>query len=68
MINDATEPIHTFFLIMASQDHESFYLHTLMWIAELAGDPLFDTNWIAAIDKKELRQVLINAWVNREIK
>jgi mannitol/fructose-specific phosphotransferase system IIA component (Ntr-type) len=67
MLSNSPEPIHTFFLIIASSDQESFYLHSLMWIAEMANDPDFDAKWIAASDKKELRQVLINAWINREI-
>ncbi len=67
MMGDSSEPIHTFFLIIASADQESFYLHSLMWIVEMAGNPDFDAKWIDAKDKKELRQVLINAWVNREI-
>jgi APA family basic amino acid/polyamine antiporter len=67
IISDDHDPIHAFFLIISSKDQESFYLHSLMWIAEMTGAPSFDMDWIAAADKNELRELLINSWVDREI-
>ena len=57
----------TFFLIISTKDQESFYLHSLMWIAEMTADSTFDANWRAATDKKELRELLIQKWIDREV-
>ncbi len=67
MISDNIDPIHAFFIIVASEDQQSFYLHSLMWIAQIAEKADFEKEWIAAKNTDELRDIFLKAWKKREI-
>ena len=60
-LSDNIDPIHAFFIIVSSQDKKSFYMHSLMWIIEIAsGD--FERKWIAAKNDEELREIILKSW------
>jgi len=58
---NATEPIHTLFVLMASSDELNFYLRALAAVAQIAQDKEFDKNWLEAQNTEELRNILLLA-------
>ena len=63
---DDTPPIHAFFIIVASPDVKSLYLHSLMWIVQIAEETDFEEEWIKAKDEEELRDIFIKSWRKRK--
>ncbi len=66
-ISDDADPIHAFFIIVASPDQNNFYLHSLMWLAQIAEEVDFEKEWINAKDTEELRDIFLKAWKRRKI-
>jgi len=66
IISDDVDPIHAFFVIVASPDQQSFYLHSLMWIIQIAEETDFEDEWIKAKDSKELREIILKSWRKRK--
>ena len=64
-ISDSVDPVHAFFVIVSSPDQRSFYLHSLMWIIQIAGTADFKGEWITAKNEKELRQRILGLWKKR---
>ena len=67
ILSDDADPIHAFFIIVASPDQRSFYLHSLMWIVQIAEENDFEEKWINAKDIEELRDIIWSSWRKREI-
>jgi len=65
IVSDTVDPIHSFFIIVASPDQQSFYLHALMWIIQTAEQTDFEEEWINAKDVDELRDIILKAWKKR---
>jgi APA family basic amino acid/polyamine antiporter len=65
IISDNVDPIHSFFLIVASPDQQSFYLHSLMWIVQIAEETDFEEEWIKAQDSEELKNIILQSWKKR---
>ncbi len=65
IISDDVEPIHAFFVIVASPDQQSFYLHSLMWIIQIAEETDFEKEWIKARDSEELKNIILQSWKKR---
>ena len=65
ILSDDFNPIHAFFVIVASPDKQSLYLHTLMWLIQIAEETDFEEEWINAKDVDELRKIIINSWKKR---
>ena len=63
---DDTAPVHAFFIIVSSPDKKSLYLHTLMWIVQIAEEADFEEEWIKAKDKEELRDIFLKSWRKRK--
>ena len=61
-LSDDHDPVHTFFIIVASPDQKNFYLHTLMWIIRITSDEEFEKMWCNAKDKDELRKIILDSW------
>ncbi len=61
-ISDSVDPIHVFFVIVASPDQQSFYLHSLMWIIQIAEENYFEEKWINAQNNEELRDLIVSLW------
>jgi len=66
IISDDIKPIHAFFVIVASPDKQSFYLHSLMWIVQIAEETDFEKEWITAKDIDELRDIILSSWRRRK--
>ena len=66
IVSDDVEPIHAFFVIVASPDMQSFYLHSLMWIVQIAEETDFEEEWINAKDIDELRDIILSSWKKRK--
>jgi amino acid transporter len=63
-LSDDGTPVHVFFIIVASPDKKSFYMHSLMWVIQIANED-FEKEWIAAKDVDELRKIIIKYWKKR---
>jgi amino acid transporter/mannitol/fructose-specific phosphotransferase system IIA component (Ntr-type) len=66
MVSDDVDPIRAFFIIVASPDKRSFYLHTLMWLIQIAEQTDFEKEWINAKDIDEIRNIILKSWKKRE--
>jgi len=66
ILSDDVDPIHAFFVIVASPDQKNFYLHSLMWIVQIAEGINFEKEWITAKDGEELKNIILAAWKKRE--
>jgi mannitol/fructose-specific phosphotransferase system IIA component (Ntr-type) len=65
-ISDDVDPINAFFVIVASPDQQSYYLHSLMWIVQIAEETDFEDEWIKAKDSDELREIILKSWKKRK--
>jgi len=66
ILSDNVDPVHAFFIIVASPNMKSLYLHTLMWIIQIAEETDFEDEWIKAEDDEELRDIFLKAWRKRK--
>ena len=66
IVSDNIDPIHAFFVIVSSPDQQSFYLHSLMWIVQIADETDFEEEWIKAKNIEELRDIILSGWKKRE--
>ena len=66
IISDDVDPIHAFFMIVATPDQQSFYLHSLMWIVQIAEETDFEKEWIVAENSDELRDIILTSWKKRK--
>ena len=66
IVSDDAGPVHAFFVIVASPDQQSFYLHSLMWIIQIAEETDFEKEWINAKDIDELRDIILKSWAKRK--
>jgi len=62
ILSDNIDPIRAFFIIVATPDKKNLYLHTLMWLIQIAEQTDFEDEWINARGVDELREIIINAW------
>ena len=67
MLSDDAAPVHAFFVIVASPDQQSFYLHSLMWIVQITEETDFEEKWTNAKDTDELRDIILSSWRKREV-
>ncbi len=63
---DDVPPVHAFFVVIATPEQQTFYMHSLMWIVQIAEETDFETKWVHAKDAEELREVILSAWRNRK--
>jgi mannitol/fructose-specific phosphotransferase system IIA component (Ntr-type) len=66
ILADNTSPVNAFFIIVASPDVKSLYLHSLMWIVQIAEETDFDKEWLEAKDEEELRDIFLKSWRKRK--
>ena len=67
IISDDIDPIHAFFLTVASNDQQNIYFHALMWIIQIVDNADFERDWKIAKDTKDLRKIILSFWKKREI-
>jgi amino acid transporter/mannitol/fructose-specific phosphotransferase system IIA component (Ntr-type) len=61
-------PVRAAFIVVSSSDEQNFYLHSLMWMVEIAETVDFEKEWINAKDSNELREIILESWRKRSIK
>jgi amino acid transporter/mannitol/fructose-specific phosphotransferase system IIA component (Ntr-type) len=61
-------PVRAAFIVVSSSDEENFYLHSLMWMVQIAERVDFEEEWINAKDCDELRNIILESWRKRSIK
>jgi len=66
ILSDDVDPIHAFFVIVVSPDQKNFYLHSLMWVVQIAEETDFETEWLIAKDDEELKNIIMAAWKKRK--
>jgi amino acid transporter len=66
ILSDNADAVHAFFIIISSPDKKSLYLHTMMWIIQIAEEADLEKEWIIAKDDEELRNILLKAWRKRK--
>ena len=64
-VSKEMEPFHAFIVVLASADQENFYLHSLMWIAQIAEQCDFQQEWLEADSIEALRTLVLHAWKKR---
>ena len=62
ILSDDVNPIHAFFVIVSSPDQQSFYMHTLMWMVQIAEETDFEGEWQNAKDFDELKSIILKSW------
>jgi amino acid transporter/mannitol/fructose-specific phosphotransferase system IIA component (Ntr-type) len=67
MLFDDTKPIHAFFVVVSTSEHQSFYMHSLMWIVQMAEEIDFEKKWLDAKDENELRKIILSSWSKRKM-
>jgi len=62
ILSDDVDPIHSFFIIVSSEDQKNFYMHAIMWIIQISEQKDFDEKWINAKDEDELKKIILDFW------
>ena len=62
ILSDNFDPIRAFFIIVSSPNKKSLYLHTLMWLIQIAEQTDFEKEWVKAKDADELREIILKSW------
>jgi len=62
VLSDNIDPIRAFFVIVSSKDKQSLYLHTLMWLIQIAEETDFEKEWVNAKGADELRDIILKSW------
>jgi len=66
MLFDDTPPVHAFFVVVATSEQQSFYMHSLMWIVQIAEETDFEKEWLNAKDSEDLREIILSSWRKRK--
>ena len=67
MLFDNVPPVHAFFVVVATSEQQSFYMHSLMWIVQIAEEIDFEKKWLDAKDADELRNIIMSSWRKRKM-
>jgi amino acid transporter len=67
MLFDNVPPVHAFFVVVSTPEQQSFYMHSLMWIVQIAEEIDFKKNWLDAKDADELRNIILSSWRKRKM-
>jgi amino acid transporter/mannitol/fructose-specific phosphotransferase system IIA component (Ntr-type) len=62
MFSEEFGPVNAAFILVSSADQENFYLHSLMWLVQLEEIVDFETKWMEAKSKEEIRQIVLDSW------
>jgi mannitol/fructose-specific phosphotransferase system IIA component (Ntr-type) len=63
---DEIPPVHAFFVVVSTSDKQSFYMHSLMWIIQIAEETNFEKEWLNAKNSKEIREIVLSSWKKRK--
>ena len=67
ILTDDAPPVHAFFIVVSTSEQQSFYMHSLMWIVQIAEDVDFEKRWLDAKDTHELRNIIFTSWQKRKM-
>jgi len=67
MLFDDVKPVHAFFVVVSTSEQHSFYMHSLMWIVQIAEENDFEKRWLNAKDVHELREIILSSWSKRKM-
>jgi amino acid transporter/mannitol/fructose-specific phosphotransferase system IIA component (Ntr-type) len=67
ILSDDVPPVHAFFVVVSTSEQQSFYMHSLMWIVQIAEQIDFEKKWLDAKDAHELRNIILTSWQKRKI-
>jgi amino acid transporter/mannitol/fructose-specific phosphotransferase system IIA component (Ntr-type) len=67
IVSDDIDAIHAFIVLVSTPDQQSFYLHSLMWIVQIAEETDFEEEWINAHDSEELKDIFLSSWKKRKV-
>jgi len=67
ILTDNKPPVHAFFIVVSTSEQQSFYMHSLMWIVQIAEDIDFEKKWLDAKDAHELRNIILTSWRKRKM-
>jgi len=62
VLSDKIDPIHSFFIIVSSEDQKNFHMHAIMWIIQISEQEDFDKRWINAKDEDVLKDIILDFW------
>jgi mannitol/fructose-specific phosphotransferase system IIA component (Ntr-type) len=65
IFSDEFAPVNAAFILVSSADEENFYLHSLMWLVQLAETIDFQSEWLKAKSDDEIRDIVLTAWKSR---
>ncbi|UCE36795.1 MAG: amino acid permease [Thermoplasmata archaeon] len=65
--SDEFPAVRAAFIVVSSSDEQNFYLHSLMWMVQIAETVDFEKEWINAKDSNELREIILKSWRKRGI-
>jgi len=66
ILSDDAPHIHAFFVVVATPEQKDFYMHSLMWIVQLAEETDFEEEWKKAETIDELREIILKSWKKRK--
>jgi len=62
IFSDDIPPVHALFVVVSSQDQQSFYFHSLMWMVQISEQEDFERRWLDAEDGMEMRNIILSSW------
>jgi amino acid transporter/mannitol/fructose-specific phosphotransferase system IIA component (Ntr-type) len=62
MFSNQMAPVNAAFILVSSADEENFYLHSLMWLVQLAETIDFKDEWLCAEGENECLNLALSAW------
>jgi mannitol/fructose-specific phosphotransferase system IIA component (Ntr-type) len=62
MFSEEFAPVNAAFILVSSADEENFYLHSLMWLVQLAEIIDFESQWLNAKSEDEIREIVLGSW------
>jgi amino acid transporter/mannitol/fructose-specific phosphotransferase system IIA component (Ntr-type) len=68
VFSEKAPPVHAAFIIVSTNDEQNFYLHSLMWMVQIAEGMDFESVWKGAKNDKELRKIVLDSWNKLNIK
>ncbi|MCD6205739.1 MAG: amino acid permease [Candidatus Marinimicrobia bacterium] len=62
-----SDHVHAMFVLIGSLDERNYHLRALMAIANIAQDSLFETRWLKARNREDLRDIILLSKRKRDI-
>jgi len=60
--SDDFPPANAVFITVSTHDEQHFYLHSLMWLTQIAESPDFEAKWLNALNTDEMRDIILSSW------